>query len=181
MAEQVNQGAYRMSGRFGEVFMGGRKLMEVTQIEATVEIGVVDVPVPGLNRSGTKDGPETRSGSMTVQHIDSYWQRVVKKILSSSLDERRAARDSGNRLPRVFTLQIWIDDPDALGAEGWQIEGVRLNRLNLGFNLNDELINRELPFRFDDEREIRSFERIGNQVDPTTGLPLIRYTVDDRQ
>lgn len=178
MAEQVNEGSYRISGRFGEVFRDGLKLMEVTAVEFTIEIGQTDVPIPGSNRTGTKDGPETRTGSMTVQKIDTRWENEVYKFLSYSLAERRRLRDLGQRPSRVFTMQVWLDDPDALGAEGWQLEGVRLTRLTGGFNIGDELLNREHPFRFEAERKIRAFERIGDQVDASTGLPAIRYTDD---
>lgn len=178
MAEQVNEGSYRISGRFGEVFREGIKLMEVTAVEFNVEIGQTDVPLSGSNKTGTKDGPETRAGSMTVQKIDTRWENEIYAFLNYSLAERRRLRDQGRRPKRTFTMQVWLDDPDALGSEGWQLEGVRLNRLTGGFNIGDELLNREHPFRYEAERKIRAYERIGNQIDEATGLPAIRYTDD---
>lgn len=182
MAEQVNEGSYRISGRFGEAFyvpQDGQppiKLIEATAVEFTVEIGQTDVPIPGKNKNGTKDGPESRSGNMTIQKLDSRFENLVYGFLNYSLSERRRMRDAGTRPARTFTLQVWLDDPDALGAEGWQLEGVRLSRLTGGFNIGDELTNREHPFRYEQERKISAFERIGNAFDPATGLPAIRYT-----
>jgi hypothetical protein len=179
MAEQVNEGSYRISGRFGEVFdEDGIRLMEVSAIEFTVEIAMTDVPIPGSNRNGTKDGPEARSGEMTVQKIDTKHENRIYQFLNYSLAERRRMRDEGRRPKRTFRMQVWLDDPDALGAEGWQLEGVRLSRLQGGFNIGDEIINRTHPFRYEAERKIKAYERIGNEVDSATGLPKIRYTDD---
>ena len=68
MSDQINEGAYRISGRFGEGYFldptGRRppmKIVEATQIEFSLELGVIDVPLGG-NRTGTKDGAEARSG-----------------------------------------------------------------------------------------------------------------------
>jgi tail tube protein len=182
MPEAVNEGAYRISGRFGEGFYVPSdgtpplKLIEATAIEFTVEIGQTDVPIPGRNKTGTKDGPESRSGTMTIQKLDSRFENIVFGFLNYSIAERRRLRDQGIRPVRTFTLQVWLDDPDALGAEGWQIEGVRLSRLMGGFNTADELTNREHPFRYETERKLAAYERLGNTFDPATGLPAIRYT-----
>lgn len=181
---QVNEGAYRISGRFGEGFYidpSGRrapfKIVEATLIEFTYELGNVEVPLSG-NRTGSKDGPEEMEGNMTVQQIDTIFERIILDARSGNLDERRRARDEGRRIPRTFTLQVWQDDPEALGAIGWQLEGVRMRRVQGGFNYSDEITNREYPFRFDDLRQIKAFERIGNEIDPVTGLPKIRFTAN---
>jgi hypothetical protein len=193
MPDQSNAGDLRISGRFGEVFIVSRamtdasgtaipgppvatKLMEVSSIEATAETAVEDVDLPGTGDVGDKDGATTRSGTLTVQHITPEWQAYHKRTaLSGTLPERRRARDRGQRIDRSLVLQIWNDDPSALGAEGWQVEGVRMFRLTMGFT--QDLLNRELPFRFRDEKEIRGFQRLGTQIDPVSGLPAISYYV----
>lgn len=184
MPDQINEGAYRISGRFGECFyvppQGGygtaMRLFEATQCEATVELAQEDVPLAG-NRTGTKDGAETNTGTLVVQQIDAFFENLMQRIaLSQSLEARRRARDQGTRIPRTFTLQIWQDDPEALGAIGWQVDGVRLARLMFGFNFSDTVTNREHPFRFDRARQIQGFERLGEQLDPITGLPAIKRT-----
>lgn len=182
--QQVDPGTYRISGRYGEAFIllptgPPIKLFEATQVSFTVNIGQEDVPIAGLNKAGTKDGPEERTdGNLTVQKIDSLLENHVSQFLSRNIRDRRRARDTGNRLIRTFTMQVWLDDPDALGAEGWQLEGVRLSRLSGGFNIGDIVTNREHTFRWWDERKIRAFERIGNEIDDVTGLPRVRYTDD---
>lgn len=193
MPDRSNSGDLRISGRYGEVFIVSRatqlndgtpipgppvgiKLMEVESIEATAETAVEDVNLPGTGDVGSKDGATTRSGTMTVQHITPEWQAYHKRTaLSGTLAARRAARDRNQRVDRSLVLQIWNDDPSSLGAEGWQIAGVRGYRLTMGFT--QDLLNREIPFRFDDEEEIRGFQRLGTQLDPVTGLPAIKYYV----
>jgi hypothetical protein len=182
--EPQNDGNLRISGRYGELFIVRRplvipgsderipgppvgvKLMEAENIEATAEKTFVDVNLPGTGDVGSKDGPTNRNGTLTVQHITTEWQQFVKRTaFSGTLSERRRARDLGQRLDRTLVLQIWNDDPSALGAEGWQVEGVDFGRLTMGFS-QDDALTRELPFRFRDETEIRGFQRIGSQLDP---------------
>jgi hypothetical protein len=182
---QVNAGAYRISGRFGEGFFldpsGARppmKIIEATKIEFTMSLAVIDVPLAG-NDTGTKDGVESRSGTMDVQKIDAFWENLVYEARAGNLDARRALRDAGQRLSRTFTLQVWEDDPEALGAIGWQLDGVRISDLVSGFDFSVDITSRTHAFRYDDFSRLKSFERIGNQVDPVSGLPAIRYLTPD--
>lgn len=196
MAEPQNDGNLRISGRYGEVFIVSRpltipdgsntpipgppvgvKLMEVESIEATAEGTFIDINLPGTGETGDKDGPVTRNGTMTIQHLTTEWQQYVKRTgFAGTLQQRRRARDRRQRLDSSLVLQVWNDDPSALGAEGWQLEGVRSRRLTIGFS-QDDALTRELPFRYRDETEIRGFQRLGSTLDPVTGLPAIEYTV----
>lgn len=189
MAQEVNEGAYTISGRFGEGYYidptGRRpplKLIEATQITFMKEIAVEDVLLSG-NRTGSKDGGESPgTGTMVCRQIDMFFQNIVAEAMNAStnLAARRAARDAGVRIPRTFTLQVWEDDPEALGAIGHQLEGVRISRYEGGFDFGQTQTSRSFEFRFENFRQLRAFERIGNTVDPATGLPAIRYTADDR-
>lgn len=185
MSAQSNEGAYRISGRFGEGFYmdpsGARpplKIVEATQIEFTFAIGVTDVPLSG-NRTGSKDGAEARTGVMALQQIDAFFENIVLDAAAGNLDARRAARDAGKRIARTFTLQVWQDDPEALGALGYQLDGVRISDMTGGFNFGDDITSRQYNFRYDSHRRIKSFERLGNQVDASTGLPAIKYLAPD--
>lgn len=181
----LNEGAYRISGRFGEGYYMDpsgvrppRKILEATQLEFTLSLGVTDVPLSG-NRTGTKDGAETRTGVLAVQQIDSFFENIVFDARAGNLDARRKARDAGKRVSRTFTLQVWQDDPEALGAIAWQLDGVRLSDLTGGFNFGDDVTGRQYNFRYEDARRLKSFEIIGNQIDPSTGLPAIKYLAPD--
>lgn len=181
----TNEGAYRISGRFGEGFYldptgrrKPRKIVEATQIEFTLELGVTDVMLAG-NKTGSKDGAESRTGTMAVQQIDAFFENIVLEAQADNLPARRAARDAGQRIERTFTLQVWQDDPEALGSIAYQLDGVRISTMTGGFNFGDDVTNREYAFRYDKVRRLRSFEIIGNQVDPVTGLPAFRFLTPD--
>jgi hypothetical protein len=73
---------------------------------------------------------------------------------------------------RPFNLQIRLDDPDALGFETVQLEGCLLWRLQMGFNITDDIVTREFPFTWERERYINHFSRTGN-VDDSTGYPQV--------
>jgi hypothetical protein len=169
VATDVNEAAYSISGNFGEAFYidptGVRpplKIMECTELTFTKEIAVEDVQLSG-NRSGTKDGAELPgSFSMTVRKIDHWWENIVAEAL--------------NQIPRTFTLQVWEDDPEALGAIGHQLEGCRLSVYMGGFSFGETITSRQHTGRFERIRKLRAFERLGNQVDAVTGLPAIKYT-----
>lgn len=195
MADPTNDGNLRISGRYGEVFIVQRpliipgsgisipgppvgiKLMEVASIEATATKTFEDVELPGTGEVGFKDGPVTRNITMTVQHITTEWQQYVKATsFSGTLTERRRARDIGQRLDGSLTLQIWNDDPSALGAEGWQVNGADFGNLLIGFT-QDTILNREFTGRYKSEDVIRGFQRLGGSIDPISGLPAIEYTV----
>lgn len=185
MPTDANEAAYRISGRFGEGFYidpSGRrpplKIMEATEITWTKEIAVEDVPLSG-NQTGSKDGGEQPgTGQMTIQEIDGWWRSLMFEQLNANLAERRASRDRGERIARTFTLQVWEDDPEALGVLGVQLEGVRISTVSGGFSFGDTITNRTIPFRYERLRPLKNFERIGNQIDAATGLPAIRYSVN---
>lgn len=183
----ANDGSFRISGRYGELFIvtrnpgtgppTGIKLIEAESIEYSAEQSVVDVNIPGSGEVGDKDGSTTRSGTLTVQHITPEWWLYHKRTaMSGTLSERRRLRDLGQRVDRSLVMQVWEDDPSALGAIGVQLEGVRFYRLGGGFSQEDAQ-TREMPFRYRNEREIRSWQRLGSAIDPVTGLPSIQYTV----
>ena len=183
MAAEVNEGGFRISGRYGEGFYidpSGRrpplKIMEATTITFTKEISQTDVPLSG-NRTGTKDGAEQPGAfTLTLQKIDHFFENIVFEAFNQNLAARRAARDAGQRIARTFTLQVWEDDPEALGAIGHQLDGCRLSTYMGGFDFGDEITSREHSGRFERLGKIAAFERIGNSVDAATGLPAIRYT-----
>ena len=171
--EGTNPGLYRMGGMYGSAWRDGIQLAEAVEVTAAVEINRVEIPIVGQTRQGYKPGRETREGTMNIQKIDSAWQLEVFEFLSTSLATRRARRGSGESPFRPFQLQIEIDDPEALDVEKWQLNGVLIWRMSIGFSITDDILNQELPITWESETPLRTFVRTG-ALDPATGLPSIR-------
>jgi hypothetical protein len=165
-----NEGSYRFSGVWGSAWKEGVMLAELVEVSAPVERGRIAVPIVGSQREGHKIGRETREGTMTVQKFDSYWEKFVYDQISQSVAARRAARDAGDRKDYSFSLVLKYDDPEALGIERWQLDGVLLWRLPLGFNIGDELVQREYPITWETETPLDAFQRSGG-----TGVPTAQY------
>jgi len=177
MPEQQSQGTYRINGRYGYAIRNGKQLFECTGVTATVVITQIDVPLAGLNINGVKDGVITRTGGqLMIQKIDSYWEDDIYGFVGTDLKTLRALRDAGRPNIRNFSLQVWLDDPQALGAEVWQLDGCKLYNMPLGFSTTTDLESRTYDMRWEAERPLQTFEIQGNQTDPVTGLPTISYT-----
>lgn len=169
-----NAGEYRISGVWGAAYDAqGNLISEAVQVSTNVEIGRIGVPLVGSMREGHKQGRETREGTMNVQKIDAKWELLVYATLSQTVQQRRAARD-GNapRFDPTFSLVLKLDDPEALGVERWQLDGCRIWRLPLGFNIADELIEREYPITWESETPLTAFKQ-----NPGAGAPTATYVV----
>jgi hypothetical protein len=182
MAESTtNSGIYRIGGQYGEVRGqvgpgGARTLAEVTEINCTVEVNRIDMPLVGTTKTGYKPGRESREGSFSIQKIDSSWELEVLRYLSQNLSARRTARRAGqyNGGLRPFQLQIALDDPDALGYETITLHGCLIWRLPMGFNIGDDIITREFPITWEYETFDESFTRTNN-VDANSRPTVSQY------
>lgn len=173
----INAGSYRISGRYGYAMRDARQLFEVTSVTATLTIGQTEVVLAGVNKTSVKDGTITRSGGqLMMQKIDSRWEDEMYAFISTDLATQRKNRDAGTPANRAFSMQIWLDDPSALGAEAIQLDGCRLFNLPMGFNASNDLETRTWDFRWESEQLLQAFEIQGSQTDPATGLPAIAYT-----
>lgn len=171
----VNEGLWRFGGMYGSAWRNGRQLAEVVELTATVEINRLEVPLVGSTKQGYKPGREAREGTLRIQKIDGSWESELYQFLTQGLAERRANRDAGRPSLRPFSLYVEFDDPDALGYEAWQLEGCLLWRMQLGFSITDDIVEREFPLTWEKETPISLFKRVPGQVDPNTGLPAIQY------
>lgn len=156
-SSSVAEALLRMGGMYGSAWRNGVMLTEVVQVQATMDQAVVPVPLVGQTKQGNKPGRETRSGTITYQKIDGKWELQVWQSVSQTLAQRRAARDAGTPLQAEFSLILEYDDPDALGIEKWQLDGCQIYRLNLGFNIGDDLTQQQIPFTWESETPIYVF------------------------
>lgn len=170
----LNEGLYRFGGMYGYVIRDGFVRAEITELTGTVEIARIEVPLVGTTRMGNKPGRETRNGTMRMQKIDGYWENEVYKFLSQSLADRRRARGTAEARMRPFNIQVWLDDPDALGAEVWQLEGCLLWQMPLGFNIGTDILELEFPFTWEKETPLNLFAaNHGADRNRDTGWPTI--------
>lgn len=153
------EGLEVFSGMYGSAWRDGKLLADVIECSGSVEINRVDVPMVGTERLGHKPGRQTREGVMRVQKRDAAWEMEVFRFLSQSLADRRAARDAGNPQMRPFSLVLEYDDPYALGRERWQLDGVLIWRLPLGFSIGDDQVEREFPITWETERPLETFRK----------------------
>lgn len=153
----VSEALQRFGGMYGSAWRDGQMLTEVVQVQGTMDQAVIPVPLVGQTKQGNKPGRETRSGTITYQKIDGKWEMQVWQAVSKTLAQRRAARDAGTPLQAQFTLVLEYDDPDALGIEKWQLDGCQIYRLNLGFNIADDITQQQIPFSWESEQPLYVF------------------------
>jgi hypothetical protein len=161
-------GSFRMGGMWGAAYdQSGELISEMVELQVPTELGRITVPLVGTDAEGYKQGRTTREGTMRVQKIDARWEMQVYRLLSRTIQERRADRDAGKAAfdPR-FRLILTIDDPEALGIERWQYEGCRIWRIPNGFNIGDEVTEREYPVTWENERPITVFRQKKGAGDP---------------
>lgn len=170
-----SEGLYRFGGMYGYVIMDGYVRAEITNVTCTITIAKIEIPLVGTTRMGIKPGRETREGTFNIQKIDSYWEDYIHSYMDLSLAQRRAARGTQAGSMRAFAMQVWLDDPDALGAEVWQLNGCMLWDLPFGFNITDDSIEKSFSFGWETEKPLQTFEIIQGQQNPVTGQPAIRY------
>jgi hypothetical protein len=172
-----NAGEFRISGIWGSAWDSQARLIsEMVEVVSAVELGRIAVPLVGSMREGHKQGRETREGTMRVQKIDATWELNVYKILSQSVQERRRMRDGAlERFDPEFSIVLKYDDPESLGVERWQLDGVRIWRLPLGFNIADELVEREYPITWEAETPLTAFKIV-----PGSNPPAASYVVGQK-
>ncbi len=168
----ANEGQHVISGLYGSAWKGSQLLAEVISVDAPIDIGRIAVPQVGTRSEGRKRGRETREGTMTVHKYDSTWELFVwENYLSVSDDTIRERRNSGAVVDPSFELVLKMDDPEAVGVERFALYGVNLWRLPLGFNIGDEITQREYPITWETERPLTAFRKVANQQ----GQPVASY------
>lgn len=146
-------GYTRRSGKSGSVWENGRMLGEVIQVEWNVAIAQIPVVITGAWRTDHKPGGEERAGTFRVQDVHDHWALRVYRFL--------VARRSGDRASAAFpefSIVTKLDDIGAPAETRWQLDGCQLFQFAGGFNQEDDLITRDIPFTFRSERPLTAFE-----------------------
>lgn len=147
----------RFGGMYGSAFKDGVELLDTIEVSGATDIQRIDMPLVGRTNTGRKPGRESSEGSLRVQKFDSSWELFVQEFLSTNLDERRANRGTPKAGLRTFDLKVQYDDPETEGKEVWQVEGCQIWRLQLGFAITDDSVEREYPLTWENARPIETF------------------------
>jgi hypothetical protein len=65
---------------------------------------------------------------------------------------------------RPFSLILEYDDPYALGVERWQLDGVLIWQLPLGFSIGDDAVERDFPITWETERPLEAFQKASGRA-----------------
>lgn len=174
MAEINNtdsEGLYRFGGMYGSAWRGTTQLAEVVEVTATVEVNRIEVPLVGQLNQGYKPGRVSREGSIRIQEMDDAWRMEVWEFLNMSISDRRKRRDANDPVLKPFTIVLEMDDPDALGLSQWALDGCLVTwRMQMGFSITDDILDREYPLTWTSERPVEAFKRstgtVGGQTVP---------------
>jgi hypothetical protein len=162
----------RYGGMWGSAWRDGRMLTDVVQVTGTTQRGRIEIPLVGQQRVGYKPGRLSSEGSIAFQKISTDWELDVYNAITIDVDELRRRRDAGQfgTLDGTFDLQLKHDDPHAFGKEVWVLEGCMIWQLDVGINVTDEFIQREIPLTYDRATPIRTFRVVDGLVQTVHSL-----------
>lgn len=126
-----------INGTYGEAWVDGDYLSEVTGVEAVIEIDYVDVNIPRKLSTGKKMIGWEGSGSLS-------FNKTTSRFIKLMGDDLRAGRQT------MVDVIVKLDDPDAIGAERVALKNVVFESLTLA-NWEAKAIGEgEVSFFFDD-------------------------------
>lgn len=151
----------RFGGMFGSAFKDGVQMLDLVEVSGATDVNRIEMPMVGRTRLGYKRGRESNEGTLRVQKFDSTWEVFVHQFVSQTLEDRY--ENPGQSIP-TFDLKIQYHDPDTYGKEVWQLEGCQIWRLPLGFDVTEDIVQREYPLTWEEATPIETFV-----VDRVTG------------
>lgn len=157
-------GRARRSGKAATVWENAQMLGEVIDLAWNVNIAQIAVVIAGAWRHEQKPGIEERAATFRVQDVHDKWALRVWRFMRARRDGDRSAA----AMPE-FSFVSKIDDIGAPMPTIWQIDGCNLFQYSGGGNQDDDLIIREIPCTFRDERPIQAYEYTDGGIAVTTG------------
>lgn len=158
----------RYGGMWGSAWRDGQMLTDVVQVTGTTQRGRIEIPLVGRQRVGYKPGRLSSEGSIAFQKVDTGWELDVYNAMTLDVDEMRRRRDAGQfgTLDGTFDLTLKHDDPHAFGKEVWILENCQIWQLDVGINVTDDFIQREIPLTYDVAKPQKTFRVINGVVQP---------------
>lgn len=149
----------RRSGRAGTVWINGRMHGEIVAVEWGREAEQVAVAQPGKWQDGAKPGGEAARGTFRYQDVDDRWRLFVYRFFKARREGDRAAAE----FP-TFDIITKIDDIGAPMATRWLLEGCQLFQYDGGSSQDDDILIRDVPFTFENDRPLDAFEYGDNGI-----------------
>ena len=128
------EGNQKFSGSKGMVWVNGDKLANIKSFEAKVTADYDDVKIAGEFGTDSKYMGYSLEGTMTLHKIDSKVAKLVADGFKTG------------KMPSV-TIVSGLDDPDALGMEKVEIDGVKFTELALAKWEIGQTVEEEVPFK----------------------------------
>lgn len=150
---------HRRSGRSGTVWIEGKMLGEVVGLEWGREASQIAVSIPGTWQDENKPGPETASGTFRYHDVDDRWRLFVWRFFDA-----RRRRDRSAAVFPEFDIITKIDDIGADRPSVWALLGCQFFRYDGGHSQDDELLVRDVPFTYREDKPIDAFEYGDNGV-----------------
>lgn len=140
-------------GKWGRVILTGssgpREIVECTDVEAEVAIEQIEVNQGGGYWRSSVPGQIGGTGNMTIQKANSEFEKLLMAYISLTPAEMRARRDAGQVLQQTFTLEMVVDDPNAIrGYESLTLKECRFWNLPLGYGRGG-IVQRRYNFTFE--------------------------------
>lgn len=149
----------RRSGRAGTVWINGRMHGEIVAVEWGREAEQVAVAQPGKWQDGAKPGGEAARGTFRYQDVDDSWRLFVYRFFKARREGDRAAAE----FP-TFDIITKIDDIGAPMASRWLLEQCQLFQYDGGSSQDDDILIRDVPFTFENDRPLDAFEYGDNGI-----------------
>lgn len=155
----------RRIGRSGTVWIGGRMRGEIVNIEWGREAEQITVPIAGNYRDEQVPGAETGTGTFRYQDVDDYFRLYVWRWFEA---RRRGDRSVAAEFPE-FDVITKIAHMGSPADTRWLLTGCQLFRYDGGFGVGDDLLERDVPFTFREDRPLDAFEYGDNGIVYTRG------------
>ena len=128
-----------LNGTFGELWLDGEYMAEVTAVEAKSTLKKTEVPQVRKLTPGQKVTGAENKGTMKLNHVTSY----MKQKIGSSIKEGKTP---------TFTAITSLSDPDAIGGQTERIKytGVVFDEVALTDFENGKLGEESYSFTYDD-------------------------------
>jgi hypothetical protein len=138
---------HRRSGRSGQ--MRG----EVVGVEWGREAEQIAVSIPGTWQDETKPGAEAARGTFRYHDVDDKWRLLVWNFFNA----RRSGDRSAAEFPE-FDIITKIDDIGAPAASVWALIGCQFFQYDGGHSQDDDLLIRDVPFTYREDKPVDTFE-----------------------